>query len=94
MVNKKQKTVADAAYNTNFGRTICEVHREIYDELNSSLRDHPKYNELSDKLQEAYTMAKKMDAKLRQYANNYDDGWWEKEKEQVIKEKLQLRKQR
>jgi septation ring formation regulator EzrA len=88
------KKVTDAAYNKNFGRTICEVHREINDIFEDSLKGHPNYSELSDKLQEAYTMAKKMDAKLRQYANNYDDGWWEQEKQSVIKEKLDKRKKR
>jgi len=39
-------------------------------------------------------MAKKMDAKLRQYKNNYDDDWWEKERDIVIKEKLRVRSER
>ena len=67
-------------------RTICEVHREIYDIIHAT-----ENNELKDLLNEAYVMAKKMDAKLRQYKNNYDDGWWEKEKDQVVKEKIEKR---
>jgi hypothetical protein len=45
-------------------------------------------------LEEAYGMAKKMDAKLRQYKNNYDDNWWEQERETVIQEKLRTREDR
>jgi len=46
------------------------------------------YKEITEKLDESYTMAKKMDAKLRQYKHNYDDGWWEIEKDKVIQDKL------
>lgn len=71
-------------------RTICEVHREIHDIL---INDKSISDEVSDKLtellQEAYVMAKKMNNKLRQYKNNYDEGWWEKNRN--IKEKLQKR---
>lgn len=88
------KKVTDAVYSKKLGRTICEVHREISDIFEDTLKEHPNYAELSDKLQEAYTMAKKMDAKLRQYANDYDDGWWEQEKRSVITEKLGKRKSR
>ena len=49
-------------------RTICEVHREIHDIL---INDKSISDEVSDKLtellQEAYVMAKKMNNKLRQY---------------------------
>jgi hypothetical protein len=60
----------------------------------NNLRLNPHYEELTTKLDEAYQMAKKMDAKLRQYKNNYDDGWWEKERKEVIKEKLKKRNNR
>lgn len=88
------KSVKDAAYNENFGRTICEVHREIYDIICDELKDHPSFDNIEVRLDEAYTMAKKMDAKLRQYANRYDDGWWEQEKKSVIKDKLKRRESR
>ena len=83
-----KKSVSDPLYNTNFGRTICEVHREIYDLMNTHLSGHFMYQEITEKLDESYTMAKKMDAKLRQYKHNYDDGWWEIEKDKVIQDKL------
>ena len=54
-------------------RTICEVHREIYRELNA--RNPHDY--LIPILREAFDMGKKMDNKLRQYARGYDEGWWE-----------------
>ena len=88
------KTVFNELYKERFGRTICEVHREMYDIMYNNLHLNPRYEELTTKLDEAYQMAKKMDAKLRQYKNNYDDGWWEKERKEVIKEKLKKRNNR
>lgn len=70
-------------------RTICEVHRELYDiayELDNE--------ELKTLINEAYTMAKKMDGKLRQYKFNYDDDWWEKERDDIVREKLDKRESR
>lgn len=58
-------------------RTICEVHREIYDILYNEFRDHDQFDEIVDKLEEAFTMAKKMAHRLMQYKHNYDDGWWQ-----------------
>ncbi len=85
---KKNKRVA------NF-RTICEVHREIYDILDNIDEEEVLECEVKDNiiklLEEAYLMAKKMNQKLQQYKYNYDDGWWEKEKKSIIKEKLNLR---
>lgn len=83
--------VTDATYKPDFGRTICEVHREIYDMLYDERLKISAYNDIIDKLQESFTYAKKMDAKLRQYKNNYDEDWWEKEKQEVVKEKLNKR---
>ncbi len=85
------KSITDKTYSKKFGRTICEVHREIHDELYDNLQDHPSYEMLLAKLEEAYGMAKKMDAKLRQYKNNYDDNWWEKEKVKIVDEKIEKR---
>jgi hypothetical protein len=73
-------------------RTICEVHREIHDILLNIDIDEKTANELIRLLEEAYHMGKKMDGKLRQYKNNYDDGWWKMEKDAILKEKLKRRK--
>lgn len=54
----------------NSNRTICEVLREIYHSTDDTV--------IKDKLILATAMAKKMDAKLREYKQNYDAGWWEK----------------
>jgi len=54
-------------------RTICEVHRELYREIESRNPNDPLLN----KIEEAFKMGKKMNNKLRQYKFNYDDGWWE-----------------
>lgn len=88
------KDVSDSVYSKKFGRTICEVHRELYDILDDELRDHPQSDILKEKLQEAYSMAKKMDAKLRQNKHDYDNGWWEKERDMVVKDKLKKREGR
>ena len=79
--------ISNAHYNPKFGRTICEIHREMYDILFEDLTTERREEVLS-RLEEAYGMAKKMDAKLRQYKNNYDDNWWEQERASVIEEKL------
>ena len=85
--------ISNAHYNPKFGRTICEIHREMYDILFEDLTTDRREEVLSH-LEGAYGMAKKMDAKLRQYKNNYDDNWWEQERETVIKEKLRIREDR
>jgi hypothetical protein len=86
--------VTDPTYKEDFGRTICEVHREIYDMLYEERLKLTAYDDIIDKLQESFTYAKKMDAKLRQYKNNYDEDWWEKERQEVVKEKLNKRQSR
>ena len=72
-------------------RTICEVHRELYDIAVTHFKDSPHFAAITEKLEEAYWMGKKMNAKLRQYKNNYDDGWWEEMSVQLRKERLALR---
>ncbi len=61
--------------------TICDVHRDIYQFLknNYDLND-PGVDFLLKRIEVAFKMGKSMDAKLRQYKNNYDDDWWEKNK--------------
>ena len=78
---------------TNSSRTICEIHREIYDVLIEEKTIDPKIaNKLIDLLEDAYKVGKKIDGKLRQYKFNYDDGWWEQTKENILKEKRLKRK--
>jgi len=74
-------------------RTICEVHREIYDII-CEINDDDTKNLLQEKVEEAFNMAKKMDAKLRQYKFNYDDEWWQKESQEIKKQKGELRLER
>ena len=93
MSKKGSGEINNAHYNENFGRTICEVHREMYDILFEDLTSDRREDVLS-RLEEAYGMAKKMDAKLRQYKNDYDNDWWEVERKEVIKEKLRTRENR
>jgi hypothetical protein len=65
-------------------RTICEVLREIYDLSEGNA-------EVTDRLQDAYVMAKKMDAKLRQYSGDYDAEWWVAELKEVTRAKIKIR---
>lgn len=50
-------------------RTICEVHREIYEATEDQ--------KIRDLVVEAFIMGKKMDAKLREYKPTWDDGFYE-----------------
>lgn len=90
-IKKKTPSVKDKRVSSI--RTICEVHREMHDMLigNKIIPDKDA-NRIIDLLEEAYRMGKKMDNKLRQYKYDYDDGWWKRSKEKVLKEKLQKRK--
>ena len=74
-------------------RSICEVHRELYDLAHANLSG-AALAEFTAKLEEAYTMAKKMQAKLRQYKGNYDEGWWERQSAEIVADKLALRSKR
>ena len=78
----------------NVKRTICEVHREIWDILDQKITDEEIRKECIEKIEEAYLMAKKMDKKLRQYKFNYDDDWWEKQKNEILQSKKELRQKR
>jgi len=90
-MGKKKPSVKDNKVSSM--RTICEVHREIYDLL---IEDKPAEKDVVNKvielLDEAYVMGKKMNYKLRQYKENYDDDWWKKMRSEVINERLDRRK--
>ncbi|HEY3496500.1 MAG TPA: hypothetical protein VGK73_17495 [Polyangiaceae bacterium] len=67
-------------------RTICEVHRELYDRLDElGIADDDvaiKY------LEDAYQLGKKMDAKLRQYNLRKGDDWYAAERDRIATETL------
>ena len=72
-------------------RTIYEVHREMYDIIFQELKEFPRQAELIEKLETAYLMAKKMDAKLRQYNAGYGKDWWEAIHAGLVAETLKRR---
>ena len=74
-------------------RTICEVHRELYDIAHENLQGDI-LKTFEEKIEEAYVMAKKMDGKLRQYKNNYDEDWWESIQDDIRKSTRELRSKR
>lgn len=57
-------------------RTICEVHREIYDAC-EALPEHAK-TKLQELVIEAFIMGKKIDARLREYRADWDAGFYQK----------------
>lgn len=72
-------------------RTICEVHREIYDRLEVlDLADDPVIAMLED----AYALGKKMDAKLRQYGEARSPEWYAAERARVLDDTLLKRRAR
>lgn len=60
-------------------RTICEVHREIYDACVAL--DEPLKSTIEELVIEAFIMGKKMDAKLREYKEDWQDGFYEVNKD-------------
>ena len=66
-------------------RTICEVLREINDEMQGEQK-HPI---VLEKLREAEKMAKKMMGKLVEYNKDIKKGWWKENKDYA--EKLEKR---
>lgn len=57
-------------------QTICEVHRRMY----RIIMARDPNDQLIPLLHTAFDMAKRMNAKLKQYNEHYDDGWYEKHK--------------
>ena len=61
--------------------TICDVHRDVYQTvLKSTSMTSIEKEFIKSRIEVAFKMGKSMDAKLRQYKNNYDEDWWIKEK--------------
>jgi len=69
-----------------FKRTICEVHRELWDFI-EDMPPSPLRDQLESRIREAYYMAKRMDKKLREYKEEWFRGFyednedWEQDKE-------------
>ena len=61
--------------------TICDIHRDMYQRLlkmqKSGISSQEDLAYIMSKIEVAFKMGKSMDAKLRQYKNNYDDDWWQ-----------------
>ena len=56
-------------------RTICEVLRELWDL--SEVTDEDLGEEMQARLVDAYTMAKKMARKLREYKHQWPEDFWQ-----------------
>jgi len=57
----------------NKKRTVCEVHREMYDIL---IKENIDFG-LVDKIKESEKMCARMARKLYEYNKEYDKDWWE-----------------
>ena len=57
--------------------TICDVHRDIYHRLKNNPLTEEDKDFIRERIETAFKMGKSMDAKLRQYKNNYDNDWWD-----------------
>ena len=60
--------------------TICDVHRDMYQILKQHDPEDESVKELMAKLEQAFKMAKSMNAKLTQYKHDYDVDFFNKEK--------------
>jgi len=61
--------------------TICDVQRDMYQFLIKNYdKDSDEIKFLLGRIETAFKMGKSMNAKLVQYKNNYDDGWWDTNK--------------
>lgn len=56
-------------------RTICEVHREIYD-ATEGLDEQAKAH-IRELVIDAFIMGKKMDARLKEYKSDWDQGFYD-----------------
>jgi len=75
----RAKYTKDIATKANPWRTICEVHREMWDIVEVVPQEDLR-GELQNRLVTVYTMAKKMEEKLREYKHDWDSGFWEANK--------------
>ena len=73
-------------------RTICEVHREMYDRLEDLGIDMK--DPVIGMLEEAYASGKKMMAKLQQIGEKHNLDWYAAERARVIGDTLEKRRQR
>ena len=62
---------------TNSLRTICEVHREMWDII-EDIEDETVKEKLQERLITVYDMGERMTRKLREYKKEWDGGFWEK----------------
>ena len=56
-------------------RTICEVHREIYDSTENL--QEPEKTMIRELVIDAFIMGKKMDNKLKEYKSDWDAGFYD-----------------
>lgn len=71
-------------------RTICEVHREIYD-ATEGIND-PGMAKIRELVIDAFIMAKKMDERLRFYKSDWDAGIYELNNDRAEDRALRLGK--
>jgi GH35 family endo-1,4-beta-xylanase len=78
-----EKSAKAVAGNARGSYSICDIHRLIYHKIldqPETLVEKDVQDEVMFLLEQAFAIAKKTDARLRMYKNNYDQDWWEEER--------------
>ena len=75
----REKYSKDIQVKANPFRTICEVHRELWD-IAEVIPQEDLRNEIKERLITVYVMAKKMEEKLRENKHDWDANFWEANK--------------
>lgn len=75
----REKYTKDIQVKVNQFRTICEVHREMWDIVEVMPQEDLR-KELQERLIIVYVMAKKMEEKLRENKHDWDKDFWEANK--------------
>jgi ubiquinone/menaquinone biosynthesis C-methylase UbiE len=71
------KKIVDAErFKVTQKRTLCEVLREVFDLIDDPRVPVDIHCAAQNSLEDAYTMAKKMDKKLHEYKYNWDETFW------------------
>lgn len=74
-IEDREGILEQILYKSNRKRTICEVLREMWD-ISEALDEDLK-EEVQERIITAYTMAKKMNRKLRENREGWDEEFWE-----------------
>jgi len=94
MKKRKKESIRNSVLNTTAKlRTVCEVHREMWDIIDQ-LEDVDIKKQLRDRIIVAYDMGKRMNAKLKSYKKDWDRDMWEKNLDIVVDRKYRKKRKK